>query len=71
MTSAGMIATNARNIEPGKVILDITLSINSAVFFPGLTPGNKTTVLLHIFSHLVRINRNSSIEISKHMISRK
>jgi len=35
----GRIATIAKNIEPGNVILDITVSIKSAVFFPGFTPG--------------------------------
>ncbi len=33
------IATIAKNIEPGKVILVKILSINSDVCFPGLIPG--------------------------------
>ena len=37
----GKTATPARNIEPGSVTLVKILSINSAVFFPGRTPGMK------------------------------
>ena len=38
---AGMMAIKARKSDPGNVILDIIESINSDVFFPGLTPGIK------------------------------
>ena len=41
MAIEGKIATNAKKIAPGKVIRDITASINPAVVLPGLTPGTK------------------------------
>ena len=34
-------SNNSQEIDPGKVILEITPSINSAVDLPGLTPGIK------------------------------
>ena len=39
--NAGIIATKAKNIDHGKVILVNILSKNSDVFLPGLTPGIK------------------------------
>ena len=38
---AGIIATIARKIEPGKVIRDIIESRYDAVCFPGFIPGMK------------------------------
>ncbi len=41
----GKMATKPKNIAPGNVILDIIVSIKSAVFLPGLTPGIKPPFL--------------------------
>ena len=45
MANAGKIATIARKIDPGSVILDKILSKYSTVFFPGLMPGTKPPFL--------------------------
>jgi hypothetical protein len=39
MAKAGNIVINPRKMEPGSVILDMMVSIYSAVLFPGLIPG--------------------------------
>ena len=39
ITIDGMIATTPRNKAPGRVIREMTESMNSAVLVPGLTPG--------------------------------
>ena len=41
----GKIAINPKNTAEGNVILDNILSINSAVDYPGLTPGIKPPCL--------------------------
>ena len=44
-TTAGNTATNARNIDPGKVIWDIIASSKFDVSVPGLIPGIKPPLL--------------------------
>ena len=39
MANAGNMVINPRKIEPGSVILDMMVSMYSAVLFPGLMPG--------------------------------
>ena len=60
-----MMATTARKNDPGRVILDMT-AIQEVGGFPSrFHTGNKTAVLLHIFSHLRGIHGDGSIEIGK------
>ena len=63
---AGKIATIARNIEPGKVIRRHNCVKKFHSFSSGFYTRNKSTVFLHIFRHLNRINCYSGIEVSKH-----
>ena len=65
LAKAGIMATNARNIDPGRVILDMTVSINSAGFLSWFDTGNKTSVFLHILCHLGWIHNNGGIKIGK------
>ena len=45
VANAGKIAIIANMIEPGSVMRDMTVSMNSAVGLPGLTPGMKPFIL--------------------------